>query len=178
MAYANGKIYILRTHKGDEVYIGSTTTSLEERFKFHKCKSNPCNSKSLFVRYDDVYIELIELFPCETKAQLNRREGQVMLGFGDKAVNKRIAGRTPAESVARWCANNPEKCKEYDAKYYAKNIEIIKERGANYRAEKIEKIKERKAKYYAENQEKINAKQRERYAKKKTELAQSSSASG
>jgi predicted GIY-YIG superfamily endonuclease len=155
MDYKNGKIYALRTHKGDEVYIGSTIQTLEERFNQHKCKkSNKITSKSLFERYNDVYIELIELFPCESRRELDRREGEIILGFGDKSVNKRIAGLTPNESAARWRANNPEKKAESAAKYYAENRE---------------KQLESAAKYRAENQEKINAKYRERRAKKKAE---------
>ena len=33
--YSQGKIYILRSKNTDDVYIGSTKESLEERFHFH-----------------------------------------------------------------------------------------------------------------------------------------------
>ena len=34
--YQNGKIYVLRSHKTDDIYIGSTTQSLYKRFYEHK----------------------------------------------------------------------------------------------------------------------------------------------
>jgi len=187
MAYANGKIYALRTHKGDEVYIGSTIHTLEERFRCHKCKkSNKITSKSLFERYNDVYIELIELFPCKSRTELCRREGEIMMGFGDKAINKRIAGQTAKEFAAKYCANNREKKTEYDAKYraenrekkaesnakyYAENREKVKEQKANYRAENREKKAEYAAKYRANNREKVKEQKAKYYAKKKAEAA-------
>jgi hypothetical protein len=183
MAYANGKIYALRTHKGEEVYVGSTTTSLEERFRDHKKKGNRCNSKSLFEKYDDVYFELIELFPCETKTQLHKREGEIMLGFGDKAVNKQIAGRTDQEYWtnyrAKYYVDNREKTLESAAKYYADNREKQLESAANYRAKNREKNLEYAANYRAENREKVKEQKAKYSAKKKAEAAaQSSSQSG
>ena len=58
-----------------ECYIGSTTATLKRRFSNHK--THTTSAKSLFAKYDDVYIELLEDFPCETKAQLHRREGEL-----------------------------------------------------------------------------------------------------
>lgn len=182
MAYANGKIYALRTHKGDEVYVGSTIRTLEVRFKNHKKKSNIGISKSFFEKYNDVYIELIELFPCETKAQLNRREGHVMLGFGDKAINKKIAGLTPKESVYKYQSKNKDKLKKYRCDFYAENCDKLREKSKKYREENKEVCKKRCADYKATDEykakrrendakkrEEINAKQRERRAKKKAE---------
>jgi predicted GIY-YIG superfamily endonuclease len=38
MDYKNGKIYAIRSHQTDEIYIGSTTQSLSKRFSNHKSK--------------------------------------------------------------------------------------------------------------------------------------------
>lgn len=175
MAYANGKIYALRTHKGDEVYIGSTIRPLSERFWSHKnIKQNGTTSKSLFEKYDDVYIELIELFPCETKAQLNRREGEIMLGFGNKIVNRCIAGLTKKEGDAKYRAKYKETCLEKQAKYRDENCDKIKE----YREVNREKINANQREQWAKNRAELNAKQREYRAKKKAETSQSFSQSG
>jgi hypothetical protein len=122
MAYANGKIYALRTHHSDECYIGSTIRTLKERLALHKCDLTT-TAKSLFEKYNDVYIELIELFPCETKAQLNRREGEIMRGFGDKIVNKCIAGRTKHDSNKAYREANKEKIKQSNKAYREANKE-------------------------------------------------------
>ena len=98
-------------------------------------------------QYDDCYIEVHEEYPCQTKAELNRREGQIIRDMD--CVNKLIAGRTQTMYVdeereqinarrrlAR--ANNPEKTaadrakrteyqKSYDAMHYTKNQERKKE---------------------------------------------------
>jgi predicted GIY-YIG superfamily endonuclease len=36
MDYKNGKIYCIRSHKSNDVYIGSTTQPLHKRFYHHK----------------------------------------------------------------------------------------------------------------------------------------------
>ena len=47
MDYRNGKIYIIRNHCNDLVYVGSTTQSLSRRFSKHKadCKTRKCRFK-------------------------------------------------------------------------------------------------------------------------------------
>jgi hypothetical protein len=49
------------------------------------------------VQYDDVYIELLELFPCNSRMELEKREGELMRLHLSKIVNKHIAGRTRKE---------------------------------------------------------------------------------
>jgi len=52
------------------------------------------------VQYDDCYIELLELFPCNSKMELEKREGELMRLHLSKIVNKHIEGRTKAEHKA------------------------------------------------------------------------------
>jgi hypothetical protein len=79
--YLNGKIYALRSHQTDDVYIGSTTyplcTHLSELKKWKNGTNNYLTSFKLS-EYDDCYIELVEYFPCDTKQELKRREGQII----------------------------------------------------------------------------------------------------
>lgn len=81
--YQNGKIYAIRSPQTNKIYIGSTTQSLRKRFSLHKCDNyNPkrndkvCTSKDI-MDFEDAYIELLELFPCNTKEELNKREGEL-----------------------------------------------------------------------------------------------------
>lgn len=86
MDYKNGKIYALRSHQTDKYYIGSTTQPLYKRLYGHK-HSNRTSSKELVNNYSDVYIELIEAFPCENKEQLSKRENELIREFKDSLVN-------------------------------------------------------------------------------------------
>jgi hypothetical protein len=90
--FANGKIYCIRSHQTEQIYIGSTTQPLYKRF--HRHKQMDSSSKEI-LKYSDAFIELLEEFPCANKMQLNRREGELIRTTD--CVNKRIAGRTLVE---------------------------------------------------------------------------------
>ena len=117
--YKNGKIYKLWSLEGDDIYIGSTINSLHKRLFHHKKPSNNCRSKLLFEKYKEVKIELIEEYVCENKAQLNRREGEIIRLNKEFIVNHRIEGRTPKE----WNDTNPEKLKAKSKKFAEANID-------------------------------------------------------
>ena len=123
--YKNGKIYKLVCEITGEVYIGSTKRSLEDRLSEHLKKYNPCCSKQIIDR-NKYYIEQLESYPCNSKQELERKEGEYQRAF--KCINKNIAGRT-------------------DAEYYQDNKELIKEdrsiRCRQYYLENTEKIKAR-----------------------------------
>jgi hypothetical protein len=87
--YQQGKIYALRSPKTPNVYIGSTTVSLAKRLGQHKASKNTCTSRQI-VDAGDCYIELLEACPCESKEQLNRREGEVMRSTAN-CINRNIA---------------------------------------------------------------------------------------
>ena len=136
--YSKGKIYCLRSHQTDDVYIGSTVESLSRRKAKHKNQYKSfLNEKYHYitafeiVKYDDCYIELIENYPCENKEQLTKKEGEYIRNM--KCVNKFIAGRTQKE----YRKDNKEKIKEKAKEYHEENKEKIKK----YREEKLkEKI--------------------------------------
>ena len=62
MSYQNGKIYRIVCETGLQ-YIGSTTTSLNQRFKTHYSNTHQCSCKDFI----NPKIILIENYPCETK---------------------------------------------------------------------------------------------------------------
>jgi hypothetical protein len=91
--YENGKIYKIiptRYYEDDDIpeedqYIGSTIKTLKKRYSHHKyCykkfingdKSRSVSSKILFEKYgsDNLKIELIENYPCESDLELRERE--------------------------------------------------------------------------------------------------------
>jgi len=110
MGYENGKIYAIRSHQTDDIYIGSTTQPLYKRFSSHKAnfkdKSYRYVSVNELLKYDDVYIELLQGYCCDNKMELLKREGEFIRSMD--CVNKRVAGRTHKEHYE----DNKDKIKE------------------------------------------------------------------
>ena len=115
--YSQGKIYKLTSSQTDKVYIGSTYRSLSERFSGHKThykcwltsqvkKITSCD----LLQYTDVKIELIKEFPCETKKELEKEEGKLIVE--NNCVNKHVAGRTRKETTRISRNKNKEKIYE------------------------------------------------------------------
>ncbi len=100
--YTKGKIYSIRSYQTDEIYIGSTTQALSMRIGGHRANYKKyLNDKYEYItsfkiiKYDDCYIELIELCSCNSKEELFKKEGEFIRSM--KCVNRCIAGRTRKE---------------------------------------------------------------------------------
>jgi hypothetical protein len=152
LRYQRGKIYTIRNVTDDEmIYVGSTINELYKRFHRHKCDCKCGKSKISLYNYitdnnwNGWYIELYETYPCNSKAELCRREGEVIREIG--TINKNIAGRTNKE----WYENNAEEIKKNHKEYRENNAEKIKE----YLQKNADKIKEYKKEYRENNAEKI-----------------------
>ena len=106
--YSRGKIYKLFIRGLEEVcYIGSTTNTLSERLCMHRHQAktpsqNQSASSCLFEEENEVVIELLESFPCESKRDLEERERVWIEKFPD-CVNKNIPARSWRE---RWYAKH------------------------------------------------------------------------
>jgi adenylate kinase family enzyme len=136
--YLNGKIYKITDVAYTECYIGSTVQSLCNRMADHrfdyksKCKNERkvfCSSFSLFDKYglENCKIELVELFPCQSKAELERREGYWIKH--ETCVNKFVAGRTHRE----YLEDNRERILESLRQYNIQNKEQIGVRRKKHR---------------------------------------------
>ena len=77
--------------------------------------------------WDNWYIELFEKFPCNSKEELNKREGEIIREIG--TVNKQIAGRTKKE----YYEDNKDKMKQHYKEYQEKNKDTIAEKNKKYR---------------------------------------------
>ena len=74
MSYADGKIYVLKSHQTKDVSFGGTTSSLINQLNFHKKEYMLFgNSINNILRYRDVWIELVEEYPCNNKKELDER---------------------------------------------------------------------------------------------------------
>jgi hypothetical protein len=155
--YSKGKIYKIVAPDGSH-YIGSTIQELKVRFSKHKSDYRRWKhgemrftSFELFEKYgiDNCKIELIEIFPCNNRKELELHEGEI-IRESINCVNKNIAGRTRDE----WRTINCDKISEQKRKYREENRSKIREKDRIYREENNNKIRERERKYREENKDK------------------------
>jgi hypothetical protein len=91
--YSQGKVYLLYIPGLEQYgYIGSTVQTLDQRLnkhKYQKISKAPYQFSScvLFEEGNEVFIKLLEEYPCETKQQLLERE-KFWLSQYPEAVNK------------------------------------------------------------------------------------------
>ena len=156
MEFQNGKIYTIRSHQTNKYYIGSTNQlTLAQRLGKHRSNykeyltnnNNSYISSFEILQHTDHYIELLELYPCNTKAELYRREGELIRQFKSDLVNIVINGRTAAE----YRVDNKEQISEREKQYDIDN----KERKKQYRLDNKEHIAERQKQYSIVNVEHI-----------------------
>jgi len=78
--YKLGKIYKLVNNVDNEIYVGSTCSSLAKRKAEHKIRSKrKCTNRKVYkhcneVGWENVGIVLIEKYPCDDKSELFKRE--------------------------------------------------------------------------------------------------------
>jgi len=88
-------------------------------------------------QFDNCKIELVEMFPCLSKRELEEREGYFIRN--NDCVNKFIAGRTRKERYE----DNKELKLEYQKQYYQSHKDrILKHKRERYRALIISKQNE------------------------------------
>ena len=150
--YSNAKIYTIRSHQTDKIYVGSTTQKLSTRMGEHrriykkwKAGVAKMNVRSVYIlQYEDAYIELLESFPCSNRTELNRREGYYIRNNKELCTNCAIAGRTQKE----YQQDHKVELKEYRKQYYQTNKEKSKAYQTQYRQNNKDRVEAyRKVKY-------------------------------
>jgi hypothetical protein len=87
--YSNSKIYALRSYSTDEIYIGSTIQTLSK--KMSEIQNSKMNVLIDYLnKYDDAYIELLENFPCKSKEELNKRQGELIRMNIKNVINRQM----------------------------------------------------------------------------------------
>jgi hypothetical protein len=158
--YSNGKIYTIRFHNSNEIYIGSTIQSLAVRFGGHKKSQDTSLYYLINDKYNgnwnECYYELYENYSCNNREELCKKEGEVIRQFKNDenydCINCVIAGRT---------------AKEYEEDRKGSRKEYKKEKGKEYREKNKESIEKKKKEFYELNKEILNEKQKEYYNKNK-----------
>jgi len=168
--YQNGKIYKLYSPSKNLIYIGSTTQPLSKRLSKHLCDyriykngGHHYYTSFLVLENEDYKIELVELYPCNNKEQLEKKEGEYIKN--NECCNKIVAGRTYNE----YYQDNKEKKHEY----YEANKKKITDYHTEYNKKNKEKKKEYNIKYTEANKEKILEQKKQYYLKKKQQQRQS-----
>jgi hypothetical protein len=152
-----GKIYriVLECEGESKEYIGSTASTLSNRFSKHKTnfkmwkdgRTTFVSSFSLFEKGEPTII-LIEEFDCVCKKDLERREREIILSRKKDGFNV-INAVLPAMT--------DEEFRIYHKEYNQKNKDKKKEYNVKYRELNKEKIKTKKRETYELNKEAIKA---------------------
>ena len=158
--YHNSKIYKLVSSKTEKYYIGSTIRELCRRKAEHKhaYKKYLENNNNIYIssfeilKYDDCKIELIKLFKCENKTELEKEEGNLIKQYHDNILNKYVAGRTYNE----WYNDNKEKIQNYKKEWHNDNKERLNKKSKEYRNINKIHLAEVSKKYRETNKEKLN----------------------
>ena len=137
--YSKGQIYKIVDVGYNKCYIGSTIESLSQRMARHRTKytswkKEKYNFTSSFILFDEYgvdncKIEWIEDYPCNSKKELDAREGYYQQTV--ECINKYVSGRSSKS-------------------YYKDKCEEIKEQVKQYRKENPDKIRENNSRYFKE----------------------------
>ncbi len=162
--YERGKIYQIVAPDGT-CYIGSTISTLTCRLTNHRgsyraWKAGKERLTSAFELFEangveNCKIELIENYPCVSKRELERREGEIIKQRD--CINKVIPGRTAEE----YRIDNKDQLKEKFKKFYEANKEEQVERVKQYYVEHAEEVKARSKQYAQEHQDEIRERKRQ-----------------
>ena len=184
--YSKGKIYKIWDNNYTKCYIGSTVESLSLRMSRHREKykqhlKNKYGFTTSFLLFEEFgvehcKIELVELYPCNSKEELNAREGFFIKE--EICVNRCVPGRTNAqyykdniEVIKEYRRNNKEKLQEWGRQYRAKNAERVKMRNKEWKQQNREKVSEYNTEYYKmyreANKEKLKEYKKQYYQKQK-----------
>jgi hypothetical protein len=182
--YKKGKIYSF-SFQDKIIYIGSTIKSLKDRLNVHKNDSQKSKSALYtFINekggFDNIKMNLIENYQCNSRRELEQRE-QFYIEKYDNLLNSHNAFTDQKEYRKQYYQKNKEHDLEYQKKYNEIHKEKIKEYQLDYQKKyyeehkkeiityKTEHQKEYHKIYQQKNREEINRQQRERRAKKKAE---------
>ena len=173
--YQNGKIYKIWSQATEDFYIGSTTQPLHKRLCQHRGNCNGTLHFNMKIyeamrKYckNNFFIELVETFPCNTKLELTKREGELIREL-KPPLNLRVECRTYKEYLEdtrdyqrmrskQYREDNKEALKEKQKLHYNENKDYILQRNLKYNEDNKSKIAEHQKQYYEENKDLILAK--------------------
>lgn len=149
--YGNGKCYKLTNTVDNEIYVGSTIVTLKARKARHISASKLKPNIKVYnhlnkIGWDNVSIELIEVYPCKTVKELEDRETYWVRELG-AGLNKKMPRRTRAQ----YYIDNKKKEIAYHKQYVQRNKEKISAYSKKYRLDHRDKLLARQKKWYQKN---------------------------
>ena len=165
--YNKGQIYKIVDVGYNKCYIGSTIQKLSDRMAKHRTnykayiegkRKFDSTAYNIFDEYgvSSCKIEWIEDYPCNSKKELEAREGTHIRNTD--CVNRCIAGRTHKQHYH----DNKERIAEISRQNYMDNKEEITAKRRQRRKDEPEKIREQEREAYQRNKEKKLTKNKER----------------
>jgi len=173
--YDDGKIYILQCNDG-HYYIGSTIRSLQLRFNSHKSASKTQTSDAYKyinrIGWENVTIELLEVYPCKTKTELVKKEDDyIKQHIQDpmclNVMRSYLTVDEDRQQKKQYYEEHKEEVIEYQRKYNEENRDYILHRSAHYRLTHAEELILKQNAYVEKNKEKVKASRRKRYENNK-----------
>ncbi len=166
--YQLGKIYKIVDNGYNKCYYGSTIRELSSRMSGHRADHKKYILKSvtagkLFDEYgvENCKIELVELFPCDSRSELEAREGFYIKN--NECVNKNVPGQPNTDYYQANRDNILEKMKIH---YETNKDEISVKHKAYYDTNKHSILDQKKI-YYEQNKATIKEKMKTYYKNKK-----------
>ena len=184
--YENGKIYWIVCPDG-QYYIGSTTSSLDNRFRQHKMHSKLYPTRKLFQTinsfgWNNVNIELIEDYPCKSKDELTLREDYFIKQAKESDamclnINRsHVTKEERSELLKAYYETHKDEIKANHMIYYSDPV--IKERTDQYQTEyRLQNAEKRRAyskKYVEEHPEEVKTARKIYYESHKEEFLEKS----
>ena len=176
--YQDGKIYSMTGIDG-HYYIGSTTQSLSGRFHHHKeyskthdtCVYEYCKR----VGWENITIELIEDYPCDSSKELHEREEYHLAPVREDplCLNTIRAFLTPEVrkmAVKQYYEENREQLVSYQEVYREEHPDRVAVFQAAYKASRRTELAEKQRAYAKEHREELSIKQKEYRDSHKEEL--------
>ena len=103
----NAKIYVIRNHSNDLVYVGATTQRLSSIMSRHRYNAMTAKQKRKLynairsIGPDNFYIELLEAYPCQSREELSTRNGHWIRTLD--SYNNGYNGKIENRKMSKWC---------------------------------------------------------------------------
>jgi group I intron endonuclease len=152
--YEHSKVYKLVNDNDDEIYVGSTTDALHKRMYSHKRDAKAKPNMRVYhhlnkVGFENVRIVLIELFSCNSREELIRRERH-WFDILKPSLNTTLPSRTTQQ-------------------YRLDNRETLRKQNKEWEKNNREYVSQKKREWREKNREAYNASTRARRARKTAE---------
>ena len=169
--YEQGTIYKICDSAYTKCYYGSTIEPLCKRIARHrsmyrKFKSEGGHKVTVYTLFDEFgidscKIELVELFPCASKMELEKKEGEYIRT--NECVNKMIMGRTMKEYMKEYREKNKEQISKQFKESYDTHKDRIHAKHKEWLEKHADQVQDTAKRYYIANKERIQSRHVESY---------------